>query len=681
MKGMTENGLYFSGIVLLLFFCGPQIKNTTKHITKGVLTMNFKWKSAAVLSLMALISMEMTAQVEVISDALYQKSVKAIPVLREAAKNPYLKAYLADPGKGRRHIVSAARVAADVNENPAFAGKVAHYAVPAMSGLQRLPDMYPEDGKALDVVRILTAKDEYEPGSFVVYPFENLGKVEFKLTPFKTADGKVLPADKLDLKVIKVWYQNKNAWYNYFSDDGLKLCPELLLNDEDLIKVDTEKVANFARLTEEDGTVRYHWLTPPPQINARYGSPTYRYFRPFQCMKPNFRDAKTLQPVTLNKGEFKQFFLTVHAEKNQAAGIYKGAVNMVKDGAKIGEIPVAVRVLPFELPVPHTYADPNRRMAVAFYHYSSFMYILSENGNDYELACKQLRNMLANQVRHNQSMHVIQSREWDREFYETLAAMKETGVRTDFMICNLGLASPTQPLDMKHDAKLKRKQFTDLLGHNNICFTVGDEPPISWVRRMLPVYEIYQSEGFKFFIAGKHQVFYGAGHLYDFFNTAFNPRNREATRPWNEVGHAFVAWYADQHVGVENPDFNRRQNGMAPYLANYSALCNYAHHFGPYNDRTIGAYKPMVFAYGSGDGLIDTLQWEGFREGLDDIRYATALKRLALEAKENKDIKISYAGRQALKMFALLNTDKANLDSVRYEMVERILELRKMLKK
>ena len=81
------------------------------------------------------------------------------------------------------------------------------------------------------------------------------------------------------------------------------------------------------------------------------------------------------------------------------------------------------------------------------------------------------------------------------------------------------------------------------------------------------------------------------------------------------------------------------------------------------------------------DGLIDTLQWEGFREGLDDIRYATALKRLALEAKENKDIKISYAGRQALKMFALLNTDKANLDSVRYEMAERILELRKMLKK
>lgn len=53
----------------------------------------------------------------------------------------------------------------------------------------------------------------------------DLGKVEFKLSDFKNENGTVFPADQLDLKVIKVWYQNKNAWWSYFADTELKLVP------------------------------------------------------------------------------------------------------------------------------------------------------------------------------------------------------------------------------------------------------------------------------------------------------------------------------------------------------------------------------------------------------------------------------------------------------------------------
>ena len=79
--------------------------------------------------------------------------------------------------------------------------------------------------------------------------------------------------------------------------------------------------------------------------------------------------------------------------------------------------------------------------------------------------------------------------------------------------------------------------------------------------------------------------------------------------------------------------------------------------------------------------MIDTLQWEGFREGIDDIRYATAMKRLAQEASEHRDMNVKYAGRNALKFLAFMKPTSDNMDTARLEMISRILELRALLKK
>jgi len=199
--------------------------------------------------------------------------------------------------------------------------------------------------------------------------------------------------------------------------------------------------------------------------------------------------------------------------------------------------------------------------------------------------------------------------------------------------------------------------------------------------RQRSMYKIYQEAGFKFFIAGQENVLFKAGYLYDFFNLATDPAVAgERVRPWNEIGRAHVAAYAGPHVGPENPALNRRQYGLGSYLSNFSADFNYAHHLGPYNDRSEG-YRPMVFAYGSYDGVIDTLQWEGFREGIDDIRYATMMKTLALEASASKNIETQYAGRLALQFLALSRPEKIDLNSARYEMIRHILKLKSLLNK
>ena len=144
--------------------------------------------------------------------------------------------------------------------------------------------------------------------------------------------------------------------------------------------------------------------------------------------------------------------------------------------------------------------------------------------------------------------------------------------------------------------------------------------------------------------------------------------------------NTYCAWYANQHVGAENPELNRRQNGLAAYLSGYSALCNYAHHLGPYNDVS-ETYKPMVFVYGTADGVIDTLQWEGFREGVDDIRYATLMLALAREAEASADIEVRYLAGKAKLLLARFDRKTGDLNAVRGEMVGFIERLRAALGK
>ena len=89
----------------------------------------------------------------------------------------------------------------------------------------------------------------------------------------------------------------------------------------------------------------------------------------------------------------------------------------------------------------------------------------------------------------------------------------------------------------------------------------------------------------------------------------------------------------------------------------------------------------MVFAYGCASGVIDTLQWEGFREGVDDIRYATALVKLARKAAKSQVTDVRYVGNKALQYLASIQRDSDGLDACRAEMIRHILGLKKALEK
>lgn len=97
--------------------------------------------------------------------------------------------------------------------------------------------------------------------------------------------------------------------------------------------------------------------------------------------------------------------------------------------------------------------------------------------------------------------------------------------------------------------------------------------------------------------------------------------------------------YAYPQVGNEEPETYRRNFGLALWRAVFDGAMDYAyqHSFGHiWNDFDDKTYRDHVFAYPTVDGVVDTVEWEGFREAVDDVRYVTTLEQAIKKASPAK---------------------------------------------
>jgi hypothetical protein len=71
------------------------------------------------------------------------------------------------------------------------------------------------------------------------------------------------------------------------------------------------------------------------------------------------------------------------------------------------------------------------------------------------------------------------------------------------------------------------------------------------------------------------------------------------------------------------------------------------------------------------DGVVTTVALEGFREGQDDLRYVSTLRTLIARAADKP------LARESLAWLDGLDMRTADLDTVRAEVIRRIMGLRK----
>jgi hypothetical protein len=568
-------------------------------------------------------------------------------------------------------------------DQPWSSGPFACYSVPPLSSVRRVPDRLPEDARLASTLRIVAAQGEFEPASFIIQPREDVAQLELKPTALVGPSGEI-PASAVDIKIVKTWYQAGTAWFSYFADSTRKeLVPELLLNDENLIKVDEEKQENYLKVGDE-----YRWVSYPLE-KAEKG---------FNYLTEPVADSPVLLPIRLTKGKNKQIWVTIKVPEDAKGGVYNGKINFIADGKPVGAMDLSVRVLPFTLPRPKTYYNLENDFLVSLYA-TTILNLAERFGLPQEEVEKRqmaiYRNLRDHNIFHPRSERGIRKNiaEDSAKLKRELEMLKEAGFDLNPVISS-GWSYPLNDKETQEEFEARisalARTFKETLGHDNVYITSWDEAGPDRIRIMREKTEFTNEQDLELWVTtapGKH--FELAGYIIEYANQGGWPKREVADR-WHAVG-AKVASYAGPHTGPENPDVFRRWEGMARYKAFFDGSYNYKYFSqlhptlwekqkaNVWNDFLGGQFRGFNLVYPTSDGVIDTLAWEGFREGIDDIRYATKLKQEAARAIKSGNVKAKHAAKKALMWLELLDDQTADLNMARSEMIEYILKIQAAL--
>lgn len=541
--------------------------------------------------------------------------------------------------------------------------------VKPISSTPILPDTFSLPGTKTEKLLINACRGEFEPASFVIRSQSNINNVELIVSDLTNGINSI-PATAIDLKVVKVWYQGGGAWNSNLTKDRnfeQKLVPELLLNDDSLVKVDSAGKKNYLKLADGTG-YRYMWSNPPALVSKNFPKPTKSNF--------SFADSPSLQPVSLEKAKNKQFWMTIHVPMDAVAGSYQGKIMIKSGGTYLTSLDFQLNVLPFQLAQPEmTYSiyyrgELNPSKAFVYSSYKDIPQMTAE-----------LRNMINHGIR-NPTVYQDPIVLGPDNFKKMLALRGSLGLGNQpLYLCGLNTAKLENI-----GAKVKSVQaLIKPFGIKDLYIYGRDEAKGRNLTDQRGAWQEIHNNGAKIFAAGYLGTYESMGDLLDLIIFPYKPLASEAAK-WHGVQHKIFN-YSNPQTPPENPYLWRQNYGVVLWAAGYDGAMPYAyqHCFGScYNDVDDEIYRDHMFTYPTAHGVIDTIAWEGFREGVDDVRYIQTLENQIVKALKSDDanmIKTANAARQYLRRLKIAASSgnslvtgilKLDLDSMRYQIISYI---------
>jgi hypothetical protein len=151
----------------------------------------------------------------------------------------------------------------------------------------------------------------------------------------------------------------------------------------------------------------------------------------------------------------------------------------------------------------------------------------------------------------------------------------------------------------------------------------------------------------------------------------------EIADKYHSYGHKIYS-YNNPQVVPDAPELFRRNYGLALWQADYDGTMDYAYQNSMgdiWNDFDCNQFRDHVFAYPTMNGVVDTTKWEGFREGVTDMRYLAALQNQIATAKGRGKNGTATEAENYLARLKSSDLKNENLDSVRSQMIDYILNL------
>ncbi len=518
----------------------------------------------------------------------------------------------------------------------------------AMTNDRLLSNRWPQGIKSLPQVAITACPDEYESATFSVYAVRDLAGVRLAISDLECGE-RTLPASCIEPYVVKCWYQAGHG----IGDLGHKLLtPELLLKDDALVKVDYREQRNFVRA--RPGSSEYLDVTLKDSSNLKELVP---------------RDADELLPVDIPARTLKQFWLTAHLPADAAPGTYTGHITVSAEGVPSADLPLEVTVLPFEL------AEPSLEYSI--YYRGKLTEggqgTITSEGKSREQFAAEMRDMVAHGV-----VNPTIYQRYDEKLLSEVFDLREAAGMTGRPVMTLGVSTGApQTQEALDNLKENVRQWLDFIrkrGYTELYVYGIDEASGDRLKAERAAFQAVHEAGAKVFVACYKGYFELVGDLLDLPVWSGQPNPEEAVKA-HSVGHRMFN-YGHPQCGVEEPETYRRNFGLLLWKNGYDGAMDYAyqHSFTHiWNDFDNASYRDHTMAYPTENGVVDTIEWEGFREGVDDVRYLATLLKAVEAAKAAGGAKARLA--QATEGWVARIDPQADLDVLRQEMIQRIIAL------
>ncbi|MCX7598674.1 MAG: hypothetical protein N2512_07365, partial [Armatimonadetes bacterium] len=549
------------------------------------------------------------------------------------------------------------------------------YATTPMPASMILPDTATLPGKLATEVLVTACPAEYEPVSLVLWSLQRLPDVLVAATDLKGPGG-VLSATSLDIKWVKCWYQAGSAPHGVAQDRSRKvLVPELLLNDDTLVRLDTQTQRQELKLSFSDGP-KYVPIDDPKDVPWGWQAKLEEY---------PVKDAASLQPLDLPARYNKQVWIVVRVPQGVSSGTYKGRIKVTSRAQLVTEIPLTLKVLPFTLPPPKTHYDITHDFTGSLYYWGQLDPTGAGTVGYKYKSERQLREELRHMYEHNVVAPIMI---WTPQmvygdealFRRHLKILKDAGMSgRPIYFGDSGMIG--NPTDLEELAALKERVRRTMAiaaeyGFTDVYFYGLDEATGERLASQRPAWQAVHEAGGKVLVSGFAGHIEAMRDILDLCNWCGRP---DPAQPplWHAAGH--LLWnYANPQTPVEDPLVYRRNYGLYLWRLDWDGTATYCYMDSsgtPWNDFDCDAYRDHNVAYPTVDGVVRTLALEGLREALDDIKYATALRLRIAEAANSPNAALRKAAQDATDWLENTHFEAADLDAVRQELIRRILAL------
>lgn len=510
-----------------------------------------------------------------------------------------------------------------------------------ISNLQLLPTTYPLPVAPGNSISINACPGEFEPASFVIRSLKDLSDINISLTNLVDDDGNIIDSNRLDISLVKVWYQAGSN--SIHQEDVRLLTPELLLHDDSLVKIDTTTQKNYLKLKVNESSEYIEISSSTSKLPEGV----------------IIEDSKTLLPFGLNRNTNKQIYITAHIPEDAKSGLYKGIISISNAGKKLDTVKIEVNVLPFQLETP--IVDYG-----LYYRGMLTKKVITSIGADYKTS-DQYRIELNDMKDHGVLYPTLyQSRDDLALFKRYIEIRDEVGLPKDkIYVLATNAGNSDDPIKLKA-LEMRIRKWVEILktyGYEEIFIYGIDEATGDKLLSQRKAWETVHKAGAKIIAATSVGSADLVGDILDLAVTSAG-FNVQEIQKW-KTHKTLVFSYANPQVGVENPEIYRKNYGLGLVCNGYNGAMNYAYQDGfndIWNDFDHDKYRDHVFAYPTSNGVIRTIAWEGFREGVDDVRYfSTLLKR-------NNDITDDMVNEIRARLLS-----EESLDTLRVDIINDIL--------